>query len=95
MKINGLLLALIFALTPGMWAQDKPTQAPPGSSSGNQMRAEYRQKMMEIHKQEMEAVRADYPHGQNAKEHGIDGTRHDARQWHRRPASYSANRKET
>ena len=44
MKINGFLIALIFALTPGMWAQDKPLLVPPGPSSGNQMRAEYRQK---------------------------------------------------
>ena len=59
MKIKSFLLVLIFALTPTMWAQDKPPQAPPGPDSGNQMRAEHRQKMMEMHKQEMEAVRAD------------------------------------
>jgi hypothetical protein len=59
MKIKNFLLVLIFALTPAMWAQDKPAQAPPGPGSGNQMRAEHRQKMMEMHKQEMEAVRAD------------------------------------
>jgi hypothetical protein len=134
MKIKSFLLVLMFALTLVMWAQDKPAQAPPGPGSGNQMRAEHRQKMMEMHKQEMEAMRADiekmkssltqmkanvltirdrserditlakqrgyvgnggYPHGPNAKEHGIDGTRHDARPWHGRPTSYSANRKET
>ena len=59
MKIKSFLLVLIFALTPAMWAQEKPAQAPPGPSSGNQMRAEYRQNMLEVHKQEMEAVRAD------------------------------------
>jgi hypothetical protein len=59
MKIKSFLLVLIFALAPAMWAQDKPAQAPLGPGSGNQMRAEHRQKMMEIHKQEMEAVRAD------------------------------------
>jgi hypothetical protein len=59
MKIKGFVLVLIFALTPALWAQDKPAQAPPGPSSGNQMRAEYRPKMMEMHKQEMEAMRAD------------------------------------
>jgi hypothetical protein len=58
MKIKNVLLVLIFALTPAMWAQDKPAQAPPGLGSGNQMRAEHLQ-MMEMHKQEMEPVRAD------------------------------------
>jgi hypothetical protein len=57
MKIESFLLALMFALTPAMWAQDRPAQAPPGS--GNQMRAEHRQEMMEMHKQEMETMRAD------------------------------------
>ena len=59
MKIKSFLLVLIFALMPAMWAQDKPAQAPPGLGSGNQMRAEHRQEMIEMHKQEMEAVRAD------------------------------------
>jgi hypothetical protein len=59
MKIKSFLLVLMFALTLVMWAQDKPAQAPPGPGSGNQMRAEHRQKMMEMHKQEMEAMRAD------------------------------------
>ena len=57
MKIKSFLLILIFALTPTMWAQDKPAQAPPGPGSGNQMRAEHRQTMMD--KQELEAMRAD------------------------------------
>jgi hypothetical protein len=59
MKIKSFLLVLIFALTPAMWAQDKPAQASPGPGSGNQMRAEHRQTMMEMRKQEMEAMRAD------------------------------------
>jgi hypothetical protein len=59
MKVKSFLLVLIFALTPAMWSQDKPAQAPPGPGSGNQMRAEHRQTMMEMHKQEMEAMRAD------------------------------------
>ena len=59
MKIKSFLLVVIFALTPAIRAQDKPAQAPPGPGGGNQMRAEHRQKMMEMHKQEMEAVRAD------------------------------------
>jgi len=42
MKIKSFLIVLIFVLTPAMWAQDKPAQAPPGSGSGNQMRAEHR-----------------------------------------------------
>jgi hypothetical protein len=59
MKIESFLLVLIFALTPAMRAQDKPTQEPPGPGSGSQMRAEHHQTMMEAHKQEMEAMRAD------------------------------------
>jgi len=59
MKIKSFLFVLIFALTPAMWPQDKPGQAPGGPGSGNEMRAEHRQQMMQMHKQEMEAVRAD------------------------------------
>jgi len=59
MKIKNFLLVLIFALTPAMWAQDKPAQAAPSPVGENQMRAEHRQKMMEMHKQEMKAVSVD------------------------------------
>ena len=59
MKIKGSLLVLVFALTPVMWAQEKPAQAPPGPGSGDQMRTEHRQQMMAMHRQEMEAMRAD------------------------------------
>ena len=59
MKVKSLLLVLMFALTPAMWPQDKPAQAPPGPGTGSQMRAEHRQAMMEIQKQEMEAMRTD------------------------------------
>ena len=59
MKIKNFLVALIFALTPAIWAQDKPAQASPGPGSRNQMRAEHRQEMMEMHRQEMEAMGAD------------------------------------
>jgi len=59
MKIKNFLFVLIFALTPAMWAQDKPAQAPGGPCTGNETRAEHRQQMMQMHKQEMEAVRAD------------------------------------
>jgi hypothetical protein len=59
MKARYFLLVLMFALASATWAQDKLAQAPPGSGSGNQMRAEQRQKMIEIHKQEMEGMRTD------------------------------------
>ena len=59
MKIKSFLLVLIFVLTPAMWGQDKPAQAPPGPGIGNKMGTEHRQTMMEIHKQEMEAMRTD------------------------------------
>ncbi len=59
MKTKSFLLALIFALTPAVRAQDKPAPTPPGPGTGNQMRAEHRQQMMAMHKQEMEAMRAD------------------------------------
>jgi len=58
-KIKSFLLVLIFALTPVMWAQEQPAQAPPGTGVGDQMRPEHRQQMMEMHKQEMEAMKAD------------------------------------
>ena len=55
MKVNSFLLALIFGLTPLMWAQE--LQAPrPG---GSQARGEHREPMTEIHQQEMEAMKAD------------------------------------
>jgi hypothetical protein len=59
MKLKSLLLVLTFALTPVMWAQEKPSQAPPGPGAGSQMLPEHRQRMMEMHRQEMEAMRAD------------------------------------
>jgi hypothetical protein len=58
-KLKSSLLVLTFVLTPVMWAQEKPAQAPPGPGAGSQMRAEHRQRMMEMHKQEMEAMKAD------------------------------------
>ena len=59
MKIKGSLLVLAFALTPVIRAQERPAQAPPGPGSGDQMRAEHRQHVMAMHRQEMEAMRAD------------------------------------
>jgi hypothetical protein len=59
MKLKSLLLVLIFALTPLICAQDAPAQAPAGAGGGNQVRAEHRKKMMEMHKQEMDAMKAD------------------------------------
>ena len=55
MKVKSSLLVLIFALTPLMWAQ-QPQAPPPGGSQG---RAEHRQHMMEMHKQEMEVMKGD------------------------------------
>ncbi len=57
MKLKSLLLVLIFALTPLMWAQEKPAETP--SPGGSQAQTEHRHKMMEMHKQEMEAMKAD------------------------------------
>jgi len=45
MKVKSVLLALLFGLTPLLWAQEP--QAPP--AGGSQARAEQRQKMMEMH----------------------------------------------
>ena len=57
MKSKCFLLVLIFALTPVMRAQEKPAQTPP--PGGSEAQAEHRQKMMDMHKQEMEAMKAD------------------------------------
>jgi hypothetical protein len=59
MKIKSLLLVLAFALAPAMRAQEKPAQAPPGPGSGDQMQAGHRQRMMAMHGQETEAMKAD------------------------------------
>ena len=59
MKTKDLVLVVMFAVASAMWAQDKLAQAPPGSGTGNQMRAEERQKMIEMHGQEMAGMRAD------------------------------------
>jgi hypothetical protein len=58
MKLKSLLLALIFALTTVMWAQNTPAQEP-APAGGSQARPGHRQNMMEMHKQEMEAMKAD------------------------------------
>ena len=59
MKMKSVLVVLVFTLGPLLCAQEEPAQTAPGPSGGNQMRAEHRQKMMEMHKQEMEAMKAD------------------------------------
>jgi hypothetical protein len=59
MKTRDFLLVVMFALVSAMWAQDKLAQAPPGPGTGNQMRAEERQTMIEMHKEEMEGMRTD------------------------------------
>jgi hypothetical protein len=55
MKVNSFLLALIFGLTPLMWAQGPQAPRPGGS----QARGEHREPMTETHQQEMEAMKAD------------------------------------
>lgn len=52
MKVKSLLLVLVFALTPLLCAQEKPAQTPPSPGGANQMRAEHRQKMVEMHKRD-------------------------------------------
>src|SRR5512140_767862 len=62
MKFKSLLLVLLFTLMSVSWAQQAPSQAPAspsGPGGRSQMRAEQRQKMMEMHKQEMDAMKAD------------------------------------
>lgn len=63
MKLAKLVIVVLFALVPAVCAQDTQSQAPPPSSTGQgtkgQMRAEHREKMMEMHKQKMEAMKAD------------------------------------
>ena len=59
MKVKRFLLVVIFALTPVMWAQSAPVQAPASGPGRDQLRAEHRQEMMEMHQQEMEAMNAD------------------------------------
>jgi TolA-binding protein len=61
MKFKTLLLAVLFTFVSVAWAQTQsqaPT-SPGGPGSRSQMRAEHRQKMMEMHKQQMEAMKAD------------------------------------
>jgi hypothetical protein len=59
MRIKSFLVAMIFALTTMMWAQNAPVKVSGTSHSGGQLRAKHRQEMMEMHKQEMEAMKAD------------------------------------
>jgi hypothetical protein len=58
MKVKSLLLALLFALTPLICAQDTQ-EPPPGPGGKSQAQTEHRQFMREMHKQEMEAMKAD------------------------------------
>lgn len=59
MKLSTLLLVAAFALVPSVCAQGTPPQESVGSVSGTQARQERRQKMMEMHRQEMAAMKAD------------------------------------
>src|ERR1051325_7486230 len=55
MKVKTFLVAMIFALTTALSAQQPQTPAPDGS----QARAERRQQITEMRKQEMEAMKSD------------------------------------
>jgi len=59
MKAKSFLLVMIFALTPLMWAQSAPDQGPASGPGRGQLRAEHRQDMMEMHREETEAMKAD------------------------------------
>ena len=54
MKMKTLLLAVIFTVNPLLWAQ-----APQKPAPRNPARAEHHQHMMEMHQEEMEAMKAD------------------------------------
>jgi hypothetical protein len=58
MKLNSLLLVVVFALMP-MWAQNARQQVSGTSHSGGQRRAENLQEATEMRQQEMEAMKAD------------------------------------
>ncbi len=57
MKFKTFLPVVIFAFTPVLWAQNASAQAP-ASGGGSQARTERRENMMEMHKQQMEAMKA-------------------------------------
>jgi len=59
MKLNVLLLVAALAAAPGVFAQGAPPQQAAGSAAGPQARQERRQQMMEVHRQEMAAMKAD------------------------------------
>ena len=62
MKFKSLLLILLFTLMSVSWVQQAPSQAsasPSGSGGRSQMRAAHRQEIMELHIQQMEAMKAD------------------------------------
>jgi hypothetical protein len=59
MKTREFVFVVMFAVASAMWAQDRLAQAPTGPGTRNQMQAEERQKMIEMHEQEMEGMRAD------------------------------------
>ncbi|MGE5056963.1 MAG: hypothetical protein ACM3WP_22625 [Acidobacteriota bacterium] len=59
MKLSTPLLIAAFAAAPSVCAQSTPPQEPAGSASGSHARQERRQQMMEMHKEEMAAMKAD------------------------------------
>ncbi len=58
MKVKSFLLALLFAVTPLMCAEE-PQALAPGAGGKSQTHAEHRQQMMEMHEREMDAMKAD------------------------------------
>lgn len=61
MRLTRLVLVLMFAFVSAAFAQDKPSQAAPASSTGQGPKAQMprHQHVMEMHKQEMDAMKAD------------------------------------
>ena len=61
MNLTRLVLVILLALVSAVWAQDIQSQAPPAPSTGQGAKGQmpHRQHMMEMHKQEMDAMKAD------------------------------------
>src|ERR1700750_1722988 len=59
MKVKRFLLLISLALTPVLCAQSAPVKAPVSGPDKGLLRTEHRQTMMDMHKQEMEAMKAD------------------------------------
>jgi hypothetical protein len=59
MNVKTLVLIATFAQALSVCAQGTPPQVPAGSTAGTQTRQERHHQMMEMHKQEMAAMKAD------------------------------------